>query len=102
MNRLYDQVDLVLSKPGGVTVSECLRKQVSLCLLEALPGQEEKNRDFLLGEKLAIQMKAGDMEQQLLLFLEDEEERQAMDERLGGYGGELEDLRNSLKGFFKV
>ncbi|KKK39402.1 hypothetical protein WQ57_04030 [Mesobacillus campisalis] len=97
MNRIYNQADLVLSKPGGVTISECLRKQVPLCLLKALPGQEEKNREYLLGERLAIEMKPGAMEEQLLRFLEDEAEREAMEVRLGRYSNELESVTEVLK-----
>ncbi|CAH0344247.1 glycosyltransferase [Bacillus sp. CECT 9360] len=47
MNELYDWADLIITKPGGVTVSEALRKQLPIFLHSVLPGQEEKNVEYL-------------------------------------------------------
>ncbi len=54
MNRLYDHIDLVLTKPGGVTVSECLIKGIPIIVYHALPGQEEINLQHLLRLGLAV------------------------------------------------
>ncbi|KYD28881.1 MULTISPECIES: hypothetical protein [Anoxybacillaceae] len=43
MNDLYDQVDFILTKPGGVTISECLYKRLPIFIYDTLPGQEEMN-----------------------------------------------------------
>jgi processive 1,2-diacylglycerol beta-glucosyltransferase len=43
MNALYDQVDFILTKPGGVTISECLYKRLPIFIYDTLPGQEEIN-----------------------------------------------------------
>ncbi|GGA67307.1 MGDG synthase family glycosyltransferase [Ornithinibacillus halotolerans] len=43
MNHLYHQVDAVITKPGGVTISECLHKQIPIFTCNALPGQEKIN-----------------------------------------------------------
>jgi processive 1,2-diacylglycerol beta-glucosyltransferase len=43
MNALYDQVDFILTKPGGVTISECLYKRLPIFIYDTLPGQEEMN-----------------------------------------------------------
>ncbi len=43
MNQLYDRIDAVITKPGGVTVSECLVKRKPLFIYNALPGQERIN-----------------------------------------------------------
>lgn len=47
MNNLYDSIDAVLTKPGGVTISECLFKRKPIMVYDALPGQEEINLDKL-------------------------------------------------------
>ncbi|XJZ28935.1 hypothetical protein ACF5W4_09175 [Bacillota bacterium Lsc_1132] len=101
MNRLYEQMDAVLSKPGGITVSECLRKEIPLCLLHALPGQEERNQHYLLEENLAIEINPLNMEKSLLLFLEDQEEKQKFKERLSLYTRKLENINFVLKNFLK-
>lgn len=47
MNRLYEEADAIITKPGGVTISECLWKKLPIFVYEALPGQEEFNFRFL-------------------------------------------------------
>ena len=47
MNSLYDQVDAILTKPGGVTISESLFKRKPIFIFDALPGQEEINLEQL-------------------------------------------------------
>ncbi len=47
MNDLYDRVDAIITKPGGVTVSEALVKKLPIFVHSALPGQEEINQEYL-------------------------------------------------------
>lgn len=54
MNQLYEQMDAIVTKPGGVTVSEAFEKRVPLFIQHVLPGQEEINRTYLLEKKLAF------------------------------------------------
>lgn len=99
MDKLYEQMDLMLSKPGGITVSECLRKEIPLCLLDALPGPEERNQQYLLGEKLSIKIDPNELERSLLLLLESKEEREKFEKRLSEHINLQEDIRNVLKNF---
>lgn len=50
--------DLVITKPGGLTVSECLSMGVPMVLTSPIPGQEEQNATYLLEQGAA--MKAED------------------------------------------
>lgn len=43
MDLIYNQTDLVITKPGGVTVSECIQKRIPIFIYDKLPGQEEMN-----------------------------------------------------------
>lgn len=43
INRLYDQADAMITKPGGVTISEALQKRLPTFVHSTLPGQEEIN-----------------------------------------------------------
>jgi processive 1,2-diacylglycerol beta-glucosyltransferase len=52
LNDLYNLVDAVLTKPGGVTLSECLYKRLPTFIYDHLPGQEKINVDALLNEQL--------------------------------------------------
>lgn len=44
---LMDASDCIITKPGGLTVSESLAKGLPLILTDPIPGQEERNADFL-------------------------------------------------------
>ncbi|MFD1030584.1 MGDG synthase family glycosyltransferase [Metaplanococcus flavidus] len=47
MNRLYNTSDAIITKPGGVTISEALRKGLPIFISSALPGQEQINLGLL-------------------------------------------------------
>ncbi|WVX84143.1 hypothetical protein R4Z09_14775 [Niallia oryzisoli] len=51
MNDLYNQIDTILTKPGGVTISESREshfKRKPTLIYDALPGQEEINLQHLI------------------------------------------------------
>ena len=50
---LMDAADCVITKPGGLTVSEGLAKGVPLILINPIPGQEDRNVEFLLNNGMA-------------------------------------------------
>src|SRR5699024_8890907 len=47
MNELYHQAHAIITKPGGVTISEALQKEIPIFIHSALPGQEEINLQLL-------------------------------------------------------
>jgi processive 1,2-diacylglycerol beta-glucosyltransferase len=56
MDELLAVADLVMTKPGGLTVSEALARGVGLAIVNPIPGQEERNSDFLLEQGAAIKI----------------------------------------------
>jgi len=50
---LMDASDCVITKPGGLTVSEGLAKGMPLILINPIPGQEDRNVEFLLNNGVA-------------------------------------------------
>ena len=46
--------DLVISKPGGLTTSECLAMGKPMILVNPIPGQEEHNATYLLEHGAAV------------------------------------------------
>jgi processive 1,2-diacylglycerol beta-glucosyltransferase len=48
--------DLLLTKPGGLTITEALICHSPLGLFSPIPGQEEKNAQFLLKHNLAVNL----------------------------------------------
>ena len=49
-----DAADCIITKPGGLTTSESLAKRIPMILINPIPGQEERNMEFLLNNGLAI------------------------------------------------
>ena len=46
--------DVILSKPGGLVVSESLAAGLPMVLFSPIPGQEEANADFLVRNHAAV------------------------------------------------
>ena len=53
MAQLMAASDLVVTKPGGLTISECLALGKPMLLVAPIPGQEEHNAGFLMEEGAA-------------------------------------------------
>ncbi len=51
---LMDQSHCVLTKPGGLSVTESINKHLPLILPHYIPGQEKENLDFLVSNRLAF------------------------------------------------
>ena len=54
MDDLMSASDILLGKPGGLTTSEALAKELVFVIVNPIPGQEERNSDHLLEEGVAI------------------------------------------------
>ncbi|MBX7219621.1 MAG: glycosyltransferase [Blastocatellia bacterium] len=54
MDEWMSAADILLGKPGGLTTSEALTKGLVFCIVNPIPGQEERNSDHLLEEGVAI------------------------------------------------
>jgi processive 1,2-diacylglycerol beta-glucosyltransferase len=54
VERLMAVSDLVISKPGGLTTSECLAMGLPMIAVSPIPGQEERNADYLLENGAAL------------------------------------------------
>ena len=46
--------DLAISKPGGLTTTECLASGLPLIVINPIPGQEEENANFLQKRNIGI------------------------------------------------
>ena len=46
--------DVLVSKPGGLTSSEALAARLPMVLVRPLPGQEERNTQYLVGHDAAV------------------------------------------------
>lgn len=53
INELMDISDLLITKPGGMTISEALVKGLPIFIISPIPGQEEGNANFLIRSGVA-------------------------------------------------
>ncbi len=51
-----DAADCIVTKPGGITTSEALAKNLPLIIVNPIPGQEDRNTDFLLNNGVAMRV----------------------------------------------
>ncbi len=51
---LMDASDCIITKPGGLTTSEFLAKQIPAIIMNAIRGQEDRNTEFLVNNGAAI------------------------------------------------
>ena len=59
VERIMAVADLVITKPGGLTTSECLAMGLPMIIVSPIPGQEERNADFLLENGAALKAHDG-------------------------------------------
>ena len=48
MDELMGMSNLLITKPGGITVSESIARGLPMIFIEPIPGQEEANADYLV------------------------------------------------------
>ena len=56
VERFMHASDLIITKPGGLTVSEALACNLPLAVFDAIPGQEEDNANFLQTHDMGVRV----------------------------------------------
>ena len=54
MDELMASSDLLITKPGGITVSESIAVGLPMIFIEPIPGQEEANADYLVEQGVGV------------------------------------------------
>lgn len=71
--------DIVITKPGGLTTAECLAVGVAVIVNAPIPGQEERNADYLLEHGAALKaVDAATLAWRLRCLLDDPARRRTM------------------------
>ncbi|MEM5314702.1 glycosyltransferase [Paraburkholderia sp. JHI869] len=90
VERLMACADLAITKPGGLTTSECLAMHLPMIVTSPIPGQEERNADYLLEQGVAL--KAVDVDALLYrirVLLDDPTRLAGMRQRIAPLGRSL-------------
>ena len=72
--------DLIVTKPGGLTVTESIACHLPMAIYSAFPGQEEDNVTFLLEQNAAVLVDKKNGAQEILDLLHSPEKLAAMKE----------------------
>lgn len=76
-----DAADCIITKPGGLTVTEVLCKKLPIILTEPIPGHEEHNAEFLMNCGAAIRVTENFSVSEAVFYLFSKPERLALMER---------------------
>ena len=77
--QLYmDSADVLVSKPGGISITEAGTRGVPLLLADMVGGCETRNEAFFTAHGWAASCPPDNMAASALAFLEDEQQRQAI------------------------
>jgi len=77
--------DLLLTKPGGLTITEALMCNTPMAIFSPIPGQEEKNAEFLYRHNLAIELNSSDCHELIDSLLDDTNKLEEMKANLVKY-----------------
>lgn len=88
INKFMQASDIIITKPGGLTVTEALACNIPMAVFDAIPGQEEENADFLLKHNMAVRISDGNSCREAIVELLKDREK-------------LEDMKEACKSFDK-
>ncbi|MDU2290190.1 MAG: glycosyltransferase [Clostridium celatum] len=88
INKFMQASDIIITKPGGLTVTEALACNIPMAVFDAIPGQEEENAEFLLKHNMAVRIKDGNSCREAIVELLKD-------------GEKLEDMKEACKSFDK-
>ena len=83
VDELMSISDILISKPGGITLTEALNAQLPMIVIDPIPGQEMRNYKFLEKNQAALKIrKVGEIEKLIKVLLS---------------SGLLEDLKENVR-----
>ncbi|SNX53985.1 glycosyltransferase [Thermoanaerobacterium sp. RBIITD] len=83
VHEFMEAADVLITKSGGLTVTEAISKGLPMVVFDPIPGQEERNLEFLLKKKIAIRIKDIDkLDKKIIDLLNDNTKLKGMKERM--------------------
>lgn len=80
---MMDAANCIITKPGGLTVSESMAKGLPMAIINPIPGQEDRNAEFLLNNGLAMKVtKTYPIDEAVYQLLSNDDKIQTMIQRI--------------------
>ncbi len=54
IDKFMEFSDIIVTKPGGITISEALSKRLAIVIINPIPGQEQRNMKYLVRNKASL------------------------------------------------
>lgn len=87
INNFMQASDIIITKPGGLTVTEALACNIPMAVFDAIPGQEEENAEFLLKHNMAVRISDGNSCRAAIVeLLKDSEKLEGMKKACKSFG----------------
>lgn len=79
LEELMTASDMIFTKAGGLTMSECLAKNLPIIIGKIIPGQEQDNVNFLVAKGAALKTSSpADISQKIIGLISEPEKLEAM------------------------
>ena len=86
MSLYMDSADLLLTKPGGISITESAVKKLPMVFVDAVAGCEQYNMDFFVKMGAAVTSdSAKELAEQSIWILESDTQRKEMEDALQNY-----------------
>lgn len=83
MHEFMEAADVLISKSGGITVSEALAKELPMLVVAPIPGQESGNCDYLVRKGASLRIRdLGNLIDVLKSFVENPERVDALKDKI--------------------
>lgn len=84
VDRIMDAADCIVTKPGGLSVTESLAKKLPMIFVNPIPGQEYRNVEFLVNNGVGLYTtKTFTVEDALNIYLNDKERSEELKHAVG-------------------
>ena len=84
---MMDASDCIITKPGGLTISESLAKGIIPVLIDPIPGQEDRNAEFLVNNGIAVKTSPSfPIDEAIFQLFHDKERISSMEQRVRAFG----------------
>ncbi|WP_168123630.1 glycosyltransferase [Paenibacillus sp. HB172176] len=82
VNKLMDGVDLLVTKPGGMTCTEGFSKALPMLFYEPIPGQEEENCEYFIKNGFGEMLDSNDTVDRWFKLIHDRDALEAFRDKL--------------------
>ncbi|MNJ45852.1 Processive diacylglycerol beta-glucosyltransferase [compost metagenome] len=82
VSKWMDASDILITKPGGMTCTEGLAKDIPMLFFESIPGQEEKNREYFVSHGFGMELSSPEIIDQWFMSITEPSQMSQMSDKV--------------------